>query len=127
MTPEEKLKDLILAKYKSLRAFTQECNISYSTVNSMLLRGIAGAGVSTVLKVCQSLDISVEDLLCENKKSFPVTVEEPTETEKRSERLYQILVESGWIPEGGDLTEEQFNLLKAAILILNAAFPDSDE
>ena len=127
MTPEEKLRDLILAKYKSLRAFTQECNISYSTVNSMLLRGIAGAGVSTVLKVCQSLDISVEDLLCENKKSFPVTVEEPTETEKRSERLYQILVESGWIPEGGDLTEEQFNLLKAAILILNAAFPDSDE
>lgn len=126
MKPEEKLKNLILLKYKSLRAFTQENNISYSTVNSMISRGIAGAGVSTVLKVCQALEISVEDLLDEDEQKNTAESEEedPAETAARAERLYTALVEAGWIPEGGDLTDEQLNLLEAVVLILKSAFPE---
>lgn len=44
MSPEERLKQEILKNYKSVRAFTKEINVSYSTVDSMLKRGVAGAG-----------------------------------------------------------------------------------
>lgn len=69
MTPEEYIKQKILSEYKSVRAFTQEIGLSYSTVDSMLKRGIAGAGVGTVLKVCKSLNIDIELLLSGGERS----------------------------------------------------------
>ena len=66
MTIEEQLKQLILSKYKSLRAFTQEIDVPYSTVDTMLKRGIGGTSVTTVLKVCNSLGIDA-DALTNNK------------------------------------------------------------
>ncbi|WP_155488471.1 hypothetical protein [Paraclostridium sordellii] len=62
MTIEEQLKQLILSKYKSLRAFTQEIDVPYSTVDTMLKRGIGGTSVTTVLKVCNSLGIDADAL-----------------------------------------------------------------
>ena len=46
MNIEERLKQLILSKYKSIRAFTKEVNIPYSTVDTMLKRGISGTNNS---------------------------------------------------------------------------------
>ena len=37
---EDLLKDLILEKYKSIREFTQEIDMPYSTVDTILKRGI---------------------------------------------------------------------------------------
>ena len=62
MSVEEDLKQFILQRYKSLRAFTQEIEIPYSTVDTMFKRGIQGAGVGNVLKICRALDIDVEAL-----------------------------------------------------------------
>lgn len=69
MTPEEFIKQRILSEYKSVRAFTQEIGVSYSTVDSMLKRGVGGAGVGTVLKVCNALNIDIESLLSTEKSS----------------------------------------------------------
>lgn len=63
MTIENQLKANILNQYKSIRAFTMAIDVPYSTIDTMLKKGIGGAGVNTVLKVCVALGIDVEGLL----------------------------------------------------------------
>lgn len=66
MSVEEQLKELILNNYKSIRAFTKEIDIPYSTIDTMLKRGIGGTSITTVLKVCNALKIDA-DALIDNK------------------------------------------------------------
>ena len=49
MNVEERLKELILANYKSIRAFTVAAGIPYSTVDNIFKRGIGGTAVTTVV------------------------------------------------------------------------------
>lgn len=62
MTTEEKLKDLILNRYKSIREFSIEYDIPYTTIKSMLTRGISNSSVGNVIKLCTALKISVDAL-----------------------------------------------------------------
>lgn len=62
MTVEDQIKSIIIQKYKSVRAFTKIIDVPYSTIDSMLKKGIAGTGIQTVLKVCHALDIDVESI-----------------------------------------------------------------
>lgn len=62
MTKEEQLKAFILTKYKSLREFTQENNIPYSTMTTILKRGIDNSNVTNIIKICQALQISADEL-----------------------------------------------------------------
>ena len=62
LTIEEQLKTKILDQYKSVRAFTQEIDIPYSTVDTLFKRGIYGTGVSTILKIFKALDLDVESI-----------------------------------------------------------------
>ena len=63
MTTEQKLKGLILQRYKSVRQFVQQTDMSYSTVDTILRRGLANSSLSNVLKLCNALEISADDLL----------------------------------------------------------------
>ncbi len=62
MTIEEKLKDLILIRYHSIRDFTTSIDLPYTTLDSMFRRGIDNSSVSNVMKVCKALEISVDAL-----------------------------------------------------------------
>lgn len=62
LTIEMELKQYILSKYKSIRAFTQEAEIPYSTFDTMIKRGISGTGVNTVTKICKTLEIDLKSL-----------------------------------------------------------------
>lgn len=62
MTMEEQLKNAILEKYKSVRAFTTTINIPYSTLDSVFKRGISNAGISTMIKVFDALDLDIESV-----------------------------------------------------------------
>lgn len=62
MTIEEQLKQEILSKYKSVRAFTTAIDIPYSTLDSAFKRGIMNAGVSTMVKVFSALDLDIESV-----------------------------------------------------------------
>lgn len=62
MTIEEKLKNYILSKYKSIREFTIAVDVPYSTIDNMLKRGISGTGVNTMIKICDVLGLDVNDL-----------------------------------------------------------------
>ena len=64
---EEKLKNLIIEKYGSVRQFAFKINIPYTTVDSILKRGIDNSNVGNVIKICKALNISVDALL-DNKE-----------------------------------------------------------
>ena len=65
-TIEDKLKDLILSRFKSIREFTTYIDMPYTTIDSMFRRGIQNSSVAVVIKVCKGLDISA-DALAEGK------------------------------------------------------------
>lgn len=59
---EQKLKDYILSRYKSIREFALNIEMPYSTIDTILKRGINKASVGNILKICQSLGISADAL-----------------------------------------------------------------
>ena len=61
-TRELKLRDLILDRYVSLRSFSIESDIPYSTLMTLLSRGIGGASFDTVIRICRFLDIDPMDI-----------------------------------------------------------------
>lgn len=62
MNREQVIKDLIKKRGLSLRSFAEEVGIPYTTLYSMLNRGIGKASVDTVIKVCKALDITTDRL-----------------------------------------------------------------
>ena len=62
MNLEEKLKNLILTRYKSIREFTQIADIPYSTFSTIINRGIENSNVNNVIKICKTLGISADAL-----------------------------------------------------------------
>lgn len=62
MTIEDKLKSLILTRYRSIREFAAVADIPYTTFDSILRRGINNSNVINIIKVCRVLNISAEAL-----------------------------------------------------------------
>ena len=62
MTREQILRNAILDKYTSLRKFSAEVDIPYSSLITMLERGISGASFDTVLKICKKLNLNPEKI-----------------------------------------------------------------
>lgn len=62
MSIENELKNLILSRYKSVREFSIETNIPYTTIVSVFNRGIGNSSVNTIIKICRALAISVDKL-----------------------------------------------------------------
>lgn len=133
MTLEEQLKEEILNRYKSIREFSAMTGIPYSTVDSVLKRGIKNSGVGTVIKMFSYLDIDVEsittgnlthrDFLNETKN--PPSTAEATPGEKVSaifDCLQSSLIKMGLIREGEDITDQQAEILIAVCRILDATF-----
>lgn len=62
MTIEEKLKELILIRYDSVREFGKIVDIPNSTLISIFKRGINNASVGNIIKICKELKISADEL-----------------------------------------------------------------
>lgn len=62
LTIEEQLKSIIKTRYKSVRAFTNQIGIPYTTLDSVFKRGISNSGIGTMLKIFESLDLDVESI-----------------------------------------------------------------
>lgn len=74
MSTEEKLRNLIIEKYGSMRAFCKEIQMSPSTLTTIFQRGIHSASIQNVIKICQALGISTDEL-AENRV-IPVDAKE---------------------------------------------------
>lgn len=62
MEREELIRALIKEKGMTIKSFSDSIGIPYTTLHSMLDRGIGKASVDNVIKVCKALDITVEEL-----------------------------------------------------------------
>lgn len=60
---ENKLKNLIIEKFGSVRQFSIKIDIPYTTVDSILKRGIDNSNVRNVIKMCKALNLSIDSLL----------------------------------------------------------------
>lgn len=57
MSREQKLRNLILDRYTSLRQFAIEADIPYSTLMTLLSRDVGGASFDVIIKICKQLKI----------------------------------------------------------------------
>lgn len=62
MTREERLRSLILDRYASVRQFSLRAGVPYSTVMTLLVRGIGGASFDTVMQLCRELSLNPFEL-----------------------------------------------------------------
>lgn len=70
MTIEEKLKELILSRHRSILEFTQSIDMPYGTMTSIFKRGINNSSVTNIIRICQALGISADELA--NDKIVPI-------------------------------------------------------
>ncbi|AGL64430.2 helix-turn-helix domain-containing protein [Lactiplantibacillus plantarum] len=63
LNKEEYLKDLIEIKYGNVKFFSEHAGLKYTTVRSILERGVLNAKVENVIKICDALGIKPEDIL----------------------------------------------------------------
>ena len=75
MTIEERLKQLILQRYGTMREFSKQIGMSQSTFATIMNRGIHKASIGNVIKICQALQISADklanDRIVSIKKDIP--------------------------------------------------------
>ena len=76
-----------MTRYSSLREFTIESDIPYSTVNAILKRGIANSSLSNVSKICKALNISLDEL--EHNRIVPLDSTDNNEDQLELNKLIQ--------------------------------------
>lgn len=57
---ELRLRFMILDRYPSLREFSRRADIPYSTLMTVLNRGISGAGFDLMMKICREIGVKAE-------------------------------------------------------------------
>lgn len=62
MGVEEDLKKIIIDRYGSVNKFATVCDVPYSTIATIFVRGINKANISTVIAICKELKISADEL-----------------------------------------------------------------
>lgn len=70
MTKEEYIKYLIKSSGYTIKSFAEKIDLPYSTLLSMLNRGLDGAAVQNVFRVCKELSITVEELQGDEDKAI---------------------------------------------------------
>lgn len=60
---ESNLKTLIIQKYGSLKKFTEIIDMPWTTLDSILKRGIANSNITNVLKITRELGLDAEKLV----------------------------------------------------------------
>ncbi len=56
------IRNLINEKGYNLKEFSKKINLPYTTLHSILKRGIGNASVDNVIKICKGLEIKFEEL-----------------------------------------------------------------
>lgn len=116
MQAEERIKELIIAKYGNVRAFATESGISYTTVRSILERGIMNAKAENVFKICHLLGISPDTLAEWGVTDNPAITKDDTIAGYTSGDLRK-MAENAKTFDGKPLTEEDIDAIQNIIEI----------
>lgn len=68
MNREEKLKTMIIKRFGTVKEFSRAVGLPYTTIRSILERGIFNAKLENVIIICKGLGISSEELI--DQKDF---------------------------------------------------------
>lgn len=105
MTTEEKLKELILKRYNSIREFTIAIDMPYTTMDSIFRRGIGNSSVSNIIKICKALGISADALadgdILPSKTRAVVPADNTLEVNEILDTAKDLLIHSGEITLDG--------------------------
>ena len=101
MTIENKLKELILSRYRSVLEFTQSIDMPYATMTSIFKRGIQNSSVTNIIRICKALGISADELAnnrivpAKNHKTHMTEINDIIDFTKRNLRDYDDLTIDG--------------------------------
>ena len=121
VTIEERLKEYILQRYNSIREFSIAIDMSNSTLDSILKRGIGNASVTNIVKICKKLNISADALA--DGEIVPITsYKKPKEIMIEVEDIladvkFQLENIDGLTFEGKPATKENINTIVQALNI----------
>lgn len=88
MNREKYLKNLIEAKYGNVRAFSEHIKLPYTTVRSILSRGLINAKMGNIIKICDGLSIYLEDVI--NVNNSIINKMTTTAVQLSPEKQYQL-------------------------------------
>lgn len=122
MTIEEKLKQMIIAEYGSVRQFTMQNDLTYANVDSILRRGIKNATWTSVKNLCKALGISANELAEEkivlsNDKKGTNDIETMLLLARQNADAYKTLTLND-VPLQGNEMETIFDALEIGIEIV---------
>lgn len=60
---ENEIKDLIVNKYGSVKRFSSKIKVPYTTIDTILKRGLLKSNVLNVIKICNELNIDLNELI----------------------------------------------------------------
>ena len=63
MTKETYLKEMMVLQSGSVKAFSVSAKIPYTTIRSILERGIGNASITSIIAICEALGITTEQLI----------------------------------------------------------------
>jgi len=95
----------------NMKEFAEHVGIPYTTLYSILERGVGRASIDNVLKICRALGITAEDL---------EQMAEGREVDSYANRLSDeelLTIAAHRIGYEGELTEQEINQIKKAIRI----------
>ena len=72
------LKEMIINKYGSMKKFSEVIDMPWTTLDSILKRGVANSNISNVLKITRELEIDAEKLIDGKIVSTTNTVNKPS-------------------------------------------------
>lgn len=89
MNIEDRLKDIIESKFENVKVFSEEIGLPYTTVRSILQRGLLNSKVENVIKIADGLNMKAEDLIREKSvdKENIIILYDKLE-EKRQRKVY---------------------------------------
>ena len=120
MTIEEKLKMVILERYGSMYKFSEVSGIPNTTLAGIMRRGVNNSNVTNIIRICQTLDISADDLaqgrITPNKK--PETRQSTELEDIFSGIIKQIAVYGESTMDGQPLTEGDIQLVSDSLTVL---------
>lgn len=103
---ESNLKEMIIDKYGSMKKFSEVINMPWTTLDSILKRGVANSNISNVLKITRELEIDSEKLI--DGKIIP-TINNGNEPTTLAAHF-----------DGTEYTEEQLDRIKAFAAFIKA-------
>ena len=107
---EERLQNLILSRYPTMKAFAEACGIKYSTMLAIFSRGLKNTGTQNIRAICETLGISADHLNRGEILLFDLS-HEMSSFRAEQNRLYNLMLDHKIEIDGICLSDEEMHLI----------------